>query len=285
MGVREFVLGHWAVLAIAVVVATVTSAVRLMLQTMPPRSIAMATGPEGGAYHAIGKRYQAILAREGVQLRLVSTSGALQNLALLRDPRSGVSVAFLQGGITSEADASEIESLGTVFYEPLWLFRRSELKTPGLEGLRGRKVSVGVEGGGSRALSLELLKRSGIDGNNVELLEYSPEDASDKLLAGEIDAALMVISWDSPVVRQLLADERVELLIIRQPPAHLGNPLTAYAHLTRAVARIGQCQHEKLTAFAARAFRTIFRVADGAFQQRAPQQLASDRQVADPPLA
>ena len=211
MGVREFVRGHWAVLAIAVVVATVTSAFLLALQTMPPRSIAMATGPEGGAYDAIGKRYQAILARAGVQLRLVSTSGALQNLALLRDPHSGVSVALLQGGITSEADAPEIESLGTVFYEPLWLFRRSELPSQGLEGLRGRKISIGTEGGASRALSLELLKRSGIDGNSGELLGYSPQDAKDKLLAGEIDAALMVISWESPVVRQLLADERVVL--------------------------------------------------------------------------
>lgn len=211
MGIRQFVRGHWAVLAIAVVVATVTSVVFLVLQTMPPRSIAMATGPEGGAYDVIGKRYQAILARAGVQLRLVPTSGALQNLALLRDPHSGVSVALLQGGITSEADASEIESLGTVFYEPLWLFRRSELRSQGLEGLRGRKISIGAEGGASRALSLELLKRSGIDGNSVELLGYSPQDAKDKLLAGEIDAALMVISWESPVVRQLLADERVEL--------------------------------------------------------------------------
>ena len=211
MGIRQFVRGHWAVLVIAAVVATVTSAVLFVLQTMPPRSIAMATGPEGGAYDAIGKRYQAILARAGVQLRVVPTSGALQNLALLRDPHSGVSVALLQGGITSEADASEIVSLGTVFYEPLWLFHRSELRTQGLEGLRGRKISIGAEGGASRALSLELLKRSGIDGNSMELLGYSPEDAKDKLLAGEIDAALMVISWESPVVRQLLADERVEL--------------------------------------------------------------------------
>ena len=168
MGIRQFVRGHWwAVLAIAVVVATVTSAVLLVLQTMPPRSIAMATGPEGGAYDAIGKRYQAILARAGVQLRLVPTSGALQNLALLRDPHSGVSVVLLQGGITSEADAPEIESLGTVFYEPLWLFHRSELRSQGLEGLRGRKVSIGLEGGASRALYLELLKRRGIDGNSM----------------------------------------------------------------------------------------------------------------------
>jgi TRAP-type uncharacterized transport system substrate-binding protein len=211
MRIRQFVRRHWAVLAIALVVATVTSAVLLVLQTMPPRSIAMATGPEGGAYEAIGKRYQAILARAGVHLRLVPTSGALQNLALLRDPHSGVSVALLQGGITSEADASEIASLGTVFYEPLWLFHRSELRTQGLEGLRGRKISIGLEGGASRALYLELLKRGGIDGNSVELLGYSPEDAKDKLLAGEIDAALMVLSSESPVVQQLLADERVEL--------------------------------------------------------------------------
>src|SRR5436190_3284469 len=109
MGVREFVRGHWVILAIAVVVATVTSGIFVVLRTMPPRSIAMATGPEGGAYHDIGKRYQAILSRSGVQLRLVSTSGSLQNLALLRDPHSGVSVALLQGGITTDADSPEIE--------------------------------------------------------------------------------------------------------------------------------------------------------------------------------
>jgi TRAP-type uncharacterized transport system substrate-binding protein len=211
MAVREFVRGHWAFLSIVVVAATVTSAVLVILRTMPPRAIAMATGPEGGAYHEIGKRYQAILARAGVRLQLVSTNGAVQNLALLRDPHSGVSVALLQGGITSEAEAPEIESLGTVFYEPLWTFYRSELRSQGLEGLRGRKISIGAEGSGSRALSLELLKHTGIDENSAELLGYSPQDASDKLLSGEIDAVLMLISWESPVLRRLLADDRVEL--------------------------------------------------------------------------
>jgi TRAP-type uncharacterized transport system substrate-binding protein len=220
MGVREFVRGHSSILVIAVVVATVTAAILLVLKTMPPRSIAMATGPEGGAYYEIGKRYQAILSRAGVQVRLVSTSGALQNLALLRDPRSGVSVAFLQGGITTDADSPEIESLGTVFYEPVWLFHRAVLRNQGLESLRGRKISIGAEGGASRALSLELLQRSGIDGNNVELLGHSPQDARDKLLAGEIDAAVMVLSWESLVVRQLLADERVELASFRDTDAY-----------------------------------------------------------------
>ena len=114
----------------------------------------MATGTEGGEYHETGKRYQEVLARAGVRVRLVPTSGAVANLALLRDPRSGVSVALAQGGTTSEREAPEIESLGTVFYEPLWLFQRRELSGKGVDQLRGRKVSIGPEGSGTRLVAL-----------------------------------------------------------------------------------------------------------------------------------
>jgi TRAP transporter TAXI family solute receptor len=211
MAIQSYFRRHWPLLTIALVIAAVAAASFVVFRTMPPRTIVMATGSEGGAYHEIGKRYQEVLAREGVRLRLVPTGGAVENLALLRNPRSGVSVALLQGGTTTESDAPNIESLGTVFYEPMWLFYRSEFRDKGLEGLRGRKISIGPEGSGTRALSLELLKRRGIDSQSVELLGYSAQIAADKLLAGEIDAAVMLIAADSSVVRTLLADTRVEL--------------------------------------------------------------------------
>jgi TRAP-type uncharacterized transport system substrate-binding protein len=93
-----------------VAVAAVAVAGFAVFWTMPPRTIVMATGTEGGAYHEVGKRYQEILAREGIRLRLVSTAGAVANLALLRNRRSGVSVALMQGGTTNENGAPEIES-------------------------------------------------------------------------------------------------------------------------------------------------------------------------------
>jgi TRAP-type uncharacterized transport system substrate-binding protein len=162
-----------------VAVAAVAVAGFAVFWTMPPRTIVMPTGTEGGAYHEVGKRYQEILAREGIRLRLVSTAGAVANLALLRNRRSGVSVALMQGGTTNENGAPEIESLGTVFYEPLWLFQRSELKGQGLDGLHGRKISIGPEGSGTRALALELLKRQGIDSQNVEFLGHSAQVAGE----------------------------------------------------------------------------------------------------------
>jgi len=141
-----------------------------MLWNMPPRSIVMATGPQGGTYYEVGERYRAALAEAGVEVRLMPTAGSVENLTLLRDPKSGVSVALMQGGIVSTGSARGLESLGTVFYEPCWWFRRSEVEDTGVASLRGRKISIGPENSGTRAIVLELLTRVGINGQNSELL-------------------------------------------------------------------------------------------------------------------
>src|SRR5262249_29202374 len=116
---------HWSVIAIVVTAIVALSAA--VVWTMPPHTIVMATGAEGGAYYEFGKRYQEALAKAGVQLKLVPTGGSVENLRLLRDRRSGVGVALIQGGTFGADDAQDVESLGTLFYEPLWLFVRGQL--------------------------------------------------------------------------------------------------------------------------------------------------------------
>src|SRR5439155_25922627 len=105
----------------------------------------------------------------------------------------------------------ELESHGTSFYEPFWIFHRGALEGATLAALRGRKVSIGPVGSGSHALLLRMLKRNEIDQEVGELLTLPPHEAADKLLAGEIDAVAMLASWEAPVVQELIADERVEL--------------------------------------------------------------------------
>jgi TRAP-type uncharacterized transport system substrate-binding protein len=182
-----------------------------MLRSMPPHLIVMGTGREGDAYHEIGERYRTALGRENVEVRLLPTAGSAENLATLRDPHSAVSVALIEGGILGVGDASGVESLGTVFYEPLWWFHRREVRAEGADALRGQKISIGPEGSGTQALTLELIKRTGMEAQLSELLTLAPREAGEKLLAGEIDAAFMMAAWESPVVQQLLADERVAL--------------------------------------------------------------------------
>jgi TRAP transporter TAXI family solute receptor len=235
MSVREFLRSNWHVVTIAVTAGAIVCAAVVLLSNMPPRSIAMATGPEGGGYHEIGRQYQALLARTGVQLRLVATAGSVENLALLRDPNSGVDFALVQGGSVGNA-AGELDSLGTLFYEPLWIFHRGGVMGGTLAALRGRKVSIGPVGSGSYALLLQLLKRNRVDQDVGELLALPPQEAADKLLAGEIDAAAMLSSWDAPVVQRLIADERVELLNMDRADAYVAlYPFISKATVPRGV--------------------------------------------------
>src|SRR5499427_895472 len=211
MAARDFLRNNWPAITITATAAAIACAAIVMLRGMPPRMIVMATGPEGGAYYEFGKRYQAELAAAKVRVRLMPTAGSLENLKLLRNPRSGVSVALIQGGTIKEEDSSQLESLGTVFYEPLWRFQRREVPGEGFDSLRGLKVSIGPEDSGTRALALELAKRTGIDRQVGELLDLAPRAAGAKLLAGDIDVAFMVASWEAPEVQRLLAEERIAL--------------------------------------------------------------------------
>ncbi len=190
-----------------------------------PRTVVMATGPERSAYASFGERYREILARSGVELRLRPTAGAVENLVLLRDPSSGVSVAFLQAGTATAEDSDGLASLGTVFYEPLWLFHRGLDKDRPYAALRGKRLSIGPEGSGTRALALRTLAVIGIDARSPDLLPLAATEAADRLVRGEIDAAAIVASWESPVVRQLLVAPGVELASFPRADAHVAlNP-------------------------------------------------------------
>lgn len=175
--------------------------------SLPPRTIAMATGVKGGANHELGIRYREILAREGVELQLQETAGSLENLKRLRDSRSGVSVGFVQGGTTTKKESPQLESLGTIFYEPLWLFRRTGAGGP---GVKGRRISIGPEGSGGRGLALQILSRTKLDSVVGELFGFAPEIAARKLIAGEIDGAFIVTGWESPVIQSLLNAKGIE---------------------------------------------------------------------------
>jgi TRAP-type uncharacterized transport system substrate-binding protein len=211
MRVGDFLRYHWPTVTIAVTTGAIAVAAVVLMLRMPPNVIVMATGTAGSAYSEIGKRYQSVLAKAGVEVRLVTTAGSVENLSLLQDPSSGVSVGLIQGGVAGPTDVSELESLGTLFYEPLWWFRRRGIEGVGVDTLRGRKVSIGPEGSGTRALSLEMMKRTGTEPLVGQVLDLAPRIAAEKLLAGEIDVAFILTSWDAPSVQSLIGDERIAL--------------------------------------------------------------------------
>jgi TRAP-type uncharacterized transport system substrate-binding protein len=191
----------------------------LVLRPTPPRSVAMAIDPEGSFSAELGNRYRELLARDGVELRLVPTAGAVESIARLREPKSGISIAIVPGGISNHQESPGLVSLGTLFYEPFWVFSRGQ-HLESLEQLRNLRISIGPDGSASHVLGLEFLARVGvIDQASPKFLPLQPQVAAAKLLNGEIDAAVLMGAWETPTVRQLLIAKDIDLAGLRRADA------------------------------------------------------------------
>ena len=188
------------------------------IEPAPPDRVVMATGESGGAYHAFAKRYAAFLAHEGIELELRESAGSIENLALLRSGE--VALAFVQGGVDDlPDDPVGLESLGSVYYEPLWLFHRGDLRLRQLRELDGYRLAIGPEGSGTRALVTRLLRENGVT-EDSEWLGLEGPAAVEALRAGEIDAVFLVTSAQNDLVQDLLRDAGVTLFDVARADAY-----------------------------------------------------------------
>jgi len=208
-----------AAISVAVLTAVAIWLTFSLLRPTPPRSVAMAINPEGSFNAELGNRYRELLARDGIELRLVPSAGAVDSMAQLRNPKSGISIAIIPGGISNHQESPGLVSLGTLFYEPLWLFSRGQ-HLESLEQLRNLRISIGPEGSASHMLGLELLARVGVnDQKSANLLPLTPQESAAKLLNGDIDASFLMGAWETPAVQQLLLAKGIDLASIRRADA------------------------------------------------------------------
>jgi TRAP-type uncharacterized transport system substrate-binding protein len=213
---------------VAIAIAVVTVGVLVWaffaaFRPLPGRDLTIATGPPGSAYAQFAERYREILARDGVRLRFVPTLGAVENLNRLRDPNSGVDAGFVQSGTTTEQESPELASLGTVFYEPMWVFCRCSTSQPLLQQLlkSDSRVSIGSVGSGTRPLALKLLALAGVDPSKLKLFDYTPDEAARHLIDGDIEVAMTLHGWEAPAVQRLLHTPGIELVGFKRASAYV----------------------------------------------------------------
>jgi len=199
------------------------------LQPQPPKHVTLATGPTGSAYAEFGKRYAAALKANGITVELKPTSGSWENLELLR--KGGADVGFVRGGSADPVADEEagLSSLGSLFYEPIWLFYRADsaLKVDKKTGtltsltqLRGLRVNVDMPGSGLPEIMERLFKANRIGPDDVLLSNLEQAAAAEALQAGLLDAIVLSSAPQSPQVQRLLRAGDIKLMDFGQADAY-----------------------------------------------------------------
>jgi ABC-type nitrate/sulfonate/bicarbonate transport system substrate-binding protein len=253
LSIRELLIsaGPFALLAVALLVLAY-----LWLDPTPPRRVTLATGPAQSAYDEFGKRYKKALAANGIDVVLLPSQGSSDNLRILREGRADL--GFVQGGSNERATQEEtgIESLGSLFVEPVWLFYRADaarkvnpaatLNTDGpppgakappggsaaasaasvgvniraLTQLQGLRVNVGTMGSGVPLLMDKLFRANAIDPQRITLSQLEQTPATVAFLGGDLDALVFASAPESLMVQMLLQTPGVKLMDFAQSEAY-----------------------------------------------------------------
>ena len=255
VSMRDLVLtaGPFILIAVALLAAAYA-----ILDPTPPKRVVLATGPERSAYAVWGELYAAELRRYGIQVELRPTMGSLQNRRLLRDPKEKVDVAFVQGGSndgnqaandTKKEEMEELVSLGTMAYDPVWIFYRTEsAKKLGKDALlsaipqmRGWQVNVGARGSGTPGIFNRLLAANLVERDELKRANLEETAAVMGLFDGSLDATVMVSAPESPMVQMLLRTPGIRLYEFVQAESYARRyPFLGPVTLPRGVADIAR---------------------------------------------
>jgi ABC-type nitrate/sulfonate/bicarbonate transport system substrate-binding protein len=225
LSIRELLIsaGPFALLAVVLLLLAY-----LWLDPTPPKRVSLATGPAQSAYDEFGKRYKKALAANGIDVVLLPSQGSSDNLRLLREGQADL--GFVQGG-SNERTAQEesgIESLGSLFVEPVWLFYRADAARKvnpastlsALTQLQGLRLNVGTMGSGVPLLMDKLFQANAIDPRKITLSQLEQTPATVAFLGGELDALVFASAPESLMVQMLLQTPGVKLMDFAQSEAY-----------------------------------------------------------------
>ncbi len=213
-----------AIVALAVIIGGFY-AFRTLSGNQARHEVVIATGAEFGTYHALGNALARVL--EGTDVVesaiVLPTGGSVENMELIGD--GSTDFAFVQSDTPPSTNARLVASLyNEVLHILVSKLDADEIRT--IHDLRGKRVSLGPEGSGTRQLSKRVLGHFGVEvGEDVALL---PSDATAGLIDGSVDAAFVLTAIPSRMVAELAEKDAIRFLSLGDAQLY-GNEADALA--------------------------------------------------------
>ncbi len=229
-----------------------------------PQVAAMGTGNIAGVYFPVGValcRLANMHRREtGLRCAARPTAGSVANIAGLRD--GSLELAIVQSDIQADAlngvgafaeagPYADLRSVMSLYPELLTVAVRADAGIERIEDLAGKRVVLGEQGSGTRAIGDALVKALGwTDASFAETPEIAPNRVGTALCNDEIDAFFYAVGHPSSVIQSATTDCDVTLIaaagpavdeLVRNTPSFVAATIPAglYRGTDRPVATFG----------------------------------------------
>ena len=214
----------------------------------------IATGNTSGTYYPIGGAISEILNSkiDKMHSSVQATSGSIANLKLLND--GTVELAIVQNDIANYAingtemfkdenkyKFDNLRGIASLYPESCQFVVNAAAGINTIADLRGKKVSVGVEGSGAEANARQILEDYGLTYSDIEPMYLSFSAGAQALKDGSIDAAFLTAGAPTAAVKDVAAQIHIKILPIDDD--HFKTLSAKYPFYTRNIIAKGTYQN------------------------------------------
>ncbi|MFK7910853.1 MAG: TAXI family TRAP transporter solute-binding subunit [Akkermansiaceae bacterium] len=169
----------------------------------------------------------------GLKLSAVESEGSVQNMQMLE--RGEVDFGLVQEGVEF---ADNVRVVAAVYSDTVHILVRKGAEIKSVSDFKNRRVSLGLKSSGTRLVALNLLEHYAVTTDELDEQILEPREAVKALVAGNIDAMVMVTAMRAPMIREALATGQVTHLslgVAAEPAGIVQGISSRFPHLKPSV--------------------------------------------------
>lgn len=187
------------------------------------RFFRIGTGGTGGTYYPVGGLIGNAVSNDKLNVSAVATNGSVANVNAIvgGSLESGFSQADVStwaytgtGIYEGKPKVEELRAIANLYPESVHVVVKKGLGLKSLRDLKGRRVSIDEPGSGTLVNARAILAAYGITERDIKAEYLKPQQASEKLKDGSVDAFFSTTGYPQGAISELAATAGIELLPI-----------------------------------------------------------------------
>ena len=175
-------------------------------------------GPKGGFFDTSANVLKKRLKDYNINAEVINREDTVKIVDDINDNNKNIHVGFVAQDLKN-AQFKNVEALGSLILEPLFIFYRKDLELNSLADFKGLKIGIGPENSGTRLLAETILNLYGVDSKNTTFIDQTHSIHFDMMEKGELDVGFFLLPANNQFVFKLGTNPSLKIFSLKNSKA------------------------------------------------------------------
>ena len=175
-------------------------------------------GPKGGFFDTSANVLKKRLKDYNINAEVINREDTVKIVDDINDNNKNIHVGFVAQDLKN-AQFKNVEALGSLILEPLFIFHRKDLELNSLADFKGLKIGIGPVNSGTRLLAETILNLYGVNDQNTTFIDQTHSIHFDMMEKGELDVGFFLLPANNQFVFKLGTNPNLKIFSLKNSKA------------------------------------------------------------------